>query len=495
MRHSSILAVSALVLFFCIALPSVSAATLSLTKGDSGTNVTTLQQNLITLKYLAPGNAIGYFGAKTETALKKFQCEKDILCSGTADDGYGVAGPKTLAAIQIALAPSQPAALSNTFLTGPATGAFEYSAWLPWWRAASSTADVLPHLSQMSGGVMPFVYTMKSDGTLNDAAHMGEEPWKSFVAAAKAAHVRVIPTVMWGNGEQIHAVLSDTKKRIALENEIAALVKNNGYDGIDIDFEAKKPETINYFSTFLQGLYQRMGKKWVYCTIEARMPLDARYSSGAVIPEDATVRANDYAAMNKYCDRVEIMAYDQGTIDINLNAARSAPYAPVADPVWVAKLVNIAAQSISRNKLIIGIATYGYEYSVTPQANGQQQYKLLWAFNPQYALDIATQLGITPHRTSANEMGFTYDPARLAALAPTGGDSTQIQQSASTVTTSVAQNQGSQVSGIQQFNYMTWSDAQAMKDKIDLAKQLGVRGVAFFSLGGAEDQGMWNLLK
>ena len=494
MRRTSLAAVSALVLSLCVALPSASAATLSLAKGDSGTGVTTLQQNLITLKYLAPGNAIGYFGAKTQTALKKFQCDKDILCSGTEEDGYGVAGPKTLAAIQIALAPSQPASLSSTFLTGPATGAFEYSGWLPWWRAASSTMDVLPHLSAFNS-LMPFGYTVKSDGTLNDTANMGEEPWKSFIAAAKAAHVRVIPTVMWGNGEQIHAVLSDAKKRVALENEIAALVKKNGYDGIDIDFEAKKPETINYFSTFLQGLYQRMGKKWVYCTIEARMPLDARYSPGAAIPEDATVRANDYAAMNKYCDRVEIMAYDQGTIDINLNAARSAPYAPVADPVWVAKLVNIAAQSISRNKLIVGIATYGYEYAVTPQPDGKQQYKLLWAFNPQYALDIATKLGIAPYRTSAGEAGFTYDPARLAALAPTGNDSTQIQQSASTVTTSVTQNMGSQLSGSQQFNYMTWIDAPAMKDRIDLAKQLGVRGVAFFSLGGAEDQGMWSLLK
>ena len=235
-----------------------------------------------------------------------------------------------------------------------------------------------------------------------------------------------------------------------------------------------------------------MGNKWVYCTVEARMPLEDRYSPGATIPPDATDYANDYAAMNKYCDRVELMAYDQGTIDVRLDAARSAPYAPVADPGWVSDIVNLAAQSISRNKLIIGIPDYGYEYTVTP-VNGSFQYNVQWAFNPAYATQIAAQLGITPHRTSADELGFVYNPSALAALAPTGGNSTQTQQLAPANAT--VQNQGSQVNTNQPFNYVTWSDAQAIADKVTLAHQLGVRGVAVFSLGGAEDQNMWSVLK
>jgi len=197
--------------------------------------------------------------------------------------------------------------------------------------------------------------------------------------------------------------------------------------------------------------------------------------------------------MNKYCDRVEIMAYDQGTIDTRLNAARSAPYAPVADPGWVSDLVTLASQNIAKNKIIIGVATYGYEYQVTPQ-NGQFQYQRLWAFNPKYATNIAAQLNTTPTRTSANEMGFIYNPSSLPTTAPTGGDTTQTQQTTQPTTT-VTQNQGSQVDTTQPFNYMTWSDSSAIADKVSLARQLGVRGVAVFSMGGAEDQGMWNVLK
>lgn len=179
----------------------------------------------------------------------------------------------------------------------------EFSGWIPYWRTATGTQDVSPHLSQLTS-VMPFGYTVKNDGTLSDPANLTEEPWKSFIASAKKKKVRVVPTVMWGNGDTIHKILSNTKTRVTLENEIAKIVKENNFDGIDIDFEAKKHETIKHFSTFLKGLHQRMGKKWIYCTVEARMPLEDRYSPGATIPPDAKDYANDYAQMNKYCDRV-----------------------------------------------------------------------------------------------------------------------------------------------------------------------------------------------
>ncbi|MDD2657856.1 MAG: hypothetical protein PHD04_04345, partial [Candidatus Pacebacteria bacterium] len=49
---------------------------------------------------------------------------------------------------------------------------FEVSGWLPYWRVATSTADVLPHLSSLTS-VMPFGYTVRNDGTLFDAYGLG----------------------------------------------------------------------------------------------------------------------------------------------------------------------------------------------------------------------------------------------------------------------------------------------------------------------------------
>lgn len=469
-----------LALFF---LPSGAfAATRTLYLGLSGSDVTALQTLLITKGYLPAGKSTGYFGTQTQAAVKKFQCDHSVVCSGL---GYGNYGPRTRAAL---LNNSSSGGSVNTTAN---SGPLEFSGWIPYWRTATGTADVLPHLSQLTS-VMPFGYTMHEDGTLADTAHLTEEPWKSFIAEAKKNKVRVIPTVMWGNGDSIHKILSNPTTRVALEDEIAKVVQENNFDGIDIDFEAKQHETIDYFSTFLKGLYQRMGNKWVYCTVEARMPLDHRYSPGAKIPADAMDYANDYKEMNKYCDRVEIMAYDQGVIDLTLNKARSAPYAPVADPAWVESLVTLASQSIDKKKIIIGVATYGYEYTVTPTSGGYK-YDRLWAFNPRYATDIATKLGVPPTRNSAGEMGLIFDPKILTAIAPTGNESTLTQQV--TPSSSIAQNLGSQVDTNQPFNYLSWSDAQAVADKVALARKLGVRGVAVFKFDGGEDPGVWGVLR
>lgn len=457
------------------------AATRSLTSGMSGSDVTALQNALISKGYLATGKNTGTFGPMTLSALQKFQCAQKIACS-SATLGYGVYGPKTQAALSGSAA---------TVSQKPKD--LEFSGWIPYWRTATGTKDVLPHLSQLTS-IMPFGYTMHEDGTLADTARLTEEPWVSFIAEAKKQGVKVVPSVMWGNGDSIHKILSNAETRIALEDEIAKVVKDNNFDGIDIDFEAKKHETIDYFSTFLKGLYQRMGKKLVYCTIEARMPITDRYLPGQTVPADAMDYANDYKALNKYCDRVEIMAYDQGVISRKLNKARLAPYAPVADPAWVESLVTLAMKDIDKKKIIIGVPTYGYEYLVTPVPGDGYKYKVLWPFNYKYATDIASKLGVSIVRTSAGEAGFSYDPARLAAVPPTNGDIAQTQHVVSTATT-VAENAALSTSGQQPFNFLSWSDASAVADKVALARRLGIRGVAIFKFDGGEDQRIWEVLK
>jgi spore germination protein YaaH len=368
------------------------------------------------------------------------------------------------------------------------SASFEVSGWIPYWRTATGTADVLPHLNTLTE-VNPFVYTLKSNGTFLDNGGLNEEPWRSFIAAAKQQKVRVIPTIMTSNTNLLHSLLSNTKSRIALEDNITALVKQNDFDGIDIDFEGKSADDRNYFSTFLKGLYQRMGNKWVICSIEARTPTADRYF-GTTPPSDASLYANDFKAINKYCDRVRIMAYDQQGIDLKLISYASSTsklYAPVADPAWVTKVVTLAAKDISKKKIIIGVPTYGYEYNVTAYADGFS-YDSLWTFNPGYATSTANSFGITPMRNGAGELFFSYVPTTTpittaAQFIPNNQDvAGAALMFASTTNVS------------QVFRMMTWSDAGAIADKITLAKKLGIRGIAIFKLDGGEDGAMWGIL-
>ena len=370
---------------------------------------------------------------------------------------------------------------------------FEVSGWLPYWRAATSTADVIPHLNELTE-VNPFVYALKSDGTILDQGPMSTSTWQTLVAAAKAQNVRVIPTIMTGSGDLLHSLLSSSKKRIALEKTIVALVKDNKYDGIDIDFEGKKAEDKNYFSTFLKGLYQRIGRKFVMCDIEARTPLESRYY-GTTVPGDAAMYANDFAAINKYCDRVRLMAYDQQGVDLKLAAqaaSSSQLYAPVADPAWVEKVVALAAKSIKKNKLVIGIPTYGYEYAVTAYAGNSYVYDVLWTFNPLYAAQVAQQYGVAPARAPWGEMTLSHiKDAGVATTTPPLSASPYVANAAAVAASQYASSTNSHVD----FRYLVWPDAQAIADKIALAQRLGVRGVAIFKLDGGEDQGIWQVLQ
>ncbi|OGZ04748.1 MAG: hypothetical protein A2648_02815 [Candidatus Lloydbacteria bacterium RIFCSPHIGHO2_01_FULL_41_20] len=376
-----------------------------------------------------------------------------------------------------------PFSVDAAILTSAPKPKLEVSGWIPYWRKATGTADALLHIDAFTE-INPFGYTVKNDGTLADTAKMDEEPWTTLITEAKKRKIRIIPTVMWSSTEAIHRILSNQKTRIALEDEITALVKARGFDGIDIDFEGKKAETKNYYSTFLKGLYQRMGNKWVMCTIEARTPLDSRYDT---IPKDIRY-ANDFVAINKYCDRVRIMTYDQGTIDVKLNRARAAPYIPVADPAWVEKVITLTMQTIPKSKLSIGIATYGYEYKVTKLSEYGYRYDMEWALNPRYGIDLAASLGVTPVRNASNEIGFMYKPTTTMET------SMEINVTTNAPTSIVVETKPG-VDIKNPINIVWWSDAIAIKDKVELAKKLGVRGVAIFKIDGGGDPAMWDVLK
>lgn len=372
-----------------------------------------------------------------------------------------------------------------------AASPLEVSGWIPYWRAATGTQDTLPNLKALTT-VHPFVFSVNGLGQVVPLEDLSQEPWASFIAEAKRQNVRVIPTVMWSDGAVMHKILSNQTTRIALEDEITAIVYANDFDGIDLDFEGKWAETKPYFSTFLRGLYQRMGKKWVYCTIESRTPIDSRYEGTP--PAGAGVYANDFVEINKYCDRVQIMTYDQGAIDVRLNRARAAPYIPVSDPGWVEKVIELAAKDIPKRKLVIGIPTYGYEFSVSPLTQYGFRYERLWAFNPRYATDLAAQLGIEPVRNAAGELSFIYK-ADVKKKTNKPDKSESITQGGLAPAATLYSQAALAAQFKPPFNVVWWSDASAVKDKIDLAKRLGVRGVAIFKLDGGQAPGFWDVVK
>lgn len=337
-----------------------------------------------------------------------------------------------------------------------ATVKLNYAAWVPYWKKTDGVAEAIDHLSTFKQ-ISPFYYAVKSDGSLVDQMKIDSDPWPKLLSAATTTKVQVIPSILWGDGNLIHKVLSDKKLRASHVQAITDLVQAKNYDGIDIDYEGKLAETKNYFSAFLKELATQpiFKKKLIVCTIEARTPAASRFVTVPKVLEFA----NDYVAINKYCDQVRIMAYDQIRIDLKLNRAKGgdALYAPVGDPVWVEKVLKETIKSIKPSKIYLGVPTYGYEYAVT-RANDVWKYDRLRSLGYEDATALAVGLGTTPNRNSAGELSFTYTKATSTRL-------------------------------------VWFSDGESTADKVSLAKKYKLAGLVVFKLDGTADPKIWEVLK
>jgi len=374
-----------------------------------------------------------------------------------------------------------------TIIFAAAKTPFYYAGWIPFWKDQAGAHDLSIHLGSIQE-ISPFSYEIDSKGNLIDKIQINKDFWPGWLSAVRDAKVKIIPTIAWFDGNNIHKILSNKTTRIAQENAIVKLVKDQKFDGIDIDYEAKLADTNEYFSLFIKGLAIRLHplKKILACTIEARTPVSSRYTQTGTTSD--TQYANDYAVLNKYCDEIRIMAYDQGLVDIKLDAQKGNGqlYAPVADPDWVEKVIKEATKTISPKKIMLGIPTYGYEYQVTWD-KGVTTYYRLRSHTYSQAMERAKTYQATPQRNSAGELSFTYST------------STFVNNLSSSLIWNVSSTKPSAILSIGTSTpvtrFVSFTDAQAIQQKIALAKKLGLRGVVFFKWDGEQDPAIWSLLK
>ncbi len=344
---------------------------------------------------------------------------------------------------------------------------FTYGAWLPFWNRSAAINEFTKHMTSFKE-ISPFAYEVQKDGTLKDRVKLEDGPANGWITALHDSGIKVLPTVSWANGGQIDATLSNKKARTAHIKEIMSLAMTAPNDGVDINYENKKAETKGAFSVFLKELSTALHKKkkTLACSIEARTPLISRFK---VIPKDIAY-ANDYAKIGTYCDEVRIMAYDQGNDDIVLNKAKNStttPYTPTADPDWVDKVISEAKKSIPVGKLVLGIPTYGSIYRPTTTA-GLPSYEKLRSISYVDAIALVQSVGATPQRNSSGELGFIYTATSSASV--------------STSTPSLVR-------------IVSFTDADAINQKITLAKKRKLKGVMLFKLDGDTDPQLWEGLK
>jgi spore germination protein YaaH len=414
--------------------------------------------------------------------------------------------------IHVSLAITKPKYLPNAN--------FSYSVWIPYWARwggvdellATNTSNGLVYNSNFNSNntnssffgattskmnidkidiISPFTFEVDGTGAFLDKGKMNQDAFDTLIKIAQAKKIKIYPTVLWGNAEQMSKVLADKDLQQAILSDIEYYLNKYNLDGIDIDFEGKKSSTKDNFSSLLKLLSTSLHKKnkGMICTIEARTPLVDNYLKLTKKTITNVEFANDYSVIGKYCDQVRIMAYDQMGSDMSLNNQnKNTYYRPVADINWVERVIkNTITYGIPANKIVLGVATYGYKFEVststatttninTPDKYGsillnnqsKYSYSRIGSINYSFADQLAKSLNINPTRNNGGELEFSYS------------STTDISNS---------------TPGVLKTYYVEYSDSKAIEQKISLAKKYKLAGISIFKIDGNNDHNIWNIIK
>ncbi len=229
------------------------------------------------------------------------------------------------------------------------TSKMTVAAWLPFWDMQAGL-DVLNKFPNSVTEVSPFWYTLSSHGDVSNS-HGAED--QGVLNALRALGTPIIPTISCPDDSIASEVLNDPAQRRSHINNLLEKTETSEYDGIDIDYENLPAADKDVFSLFVRELAESLHSqgKTLVVTVNSKTEEPGGWSGA---------QSHDYESIAAVADNVRIMAYDQ-------HYAQGEP-GPVAGKDWVERVITFALTKIPREKLILGIPAYGYDWTGSKRA-------------------------------------------------------------------------------------------------------------------------------
>jgi spore germination protein YaaH len=250
-----------------------------------------------------------------------------------------------VAALTLALAlPLAVLPLGGTAVAAPAASSSSkvfLGYWAKWGTDQSPNASLSANLNRIDL-YSPYWYTLRSDGTLSSR----ESGHATLTATVQAKGHKVIPLINKTSSNT--PLLDPTTRRKAVANIYQMLV-NNGFDGVNIDFEGMPPSTRAGVTAFMRELSAKLRPAGLLVT----MAVPAKWSADE--STNSFAACFDFAALGQVVDYLVIMTYDQ-------HGGWSGP-GPVAGADWTEKVIRYATSVVPAGKILLGLAGYGYDWS------------------------------------------------------------------------------------------------------------------------------------
>lgn len=187
-------------------------------------------------------------------------------------------------------------------------------------------------------------YSMKADGTFTSDSYdsqllfdWGRQNDRKILALVKNEEF---------SREVARGILNDAPQT-AVEQIYQLMQK--GYDGVNIDFENVDKADRQAYSRFVRLLSARLRPAGYLVTLS----VPAKTWDN---PDHGWSGAFDYAALAPWVDYLVPMAYDE-------HWSTSIP-GPVASYLWMERVIKYTISVVPRNKVILGLPVYGYDWPV-----------------------------------------------------------------------------------------------------------------------------------
>lgn len=296
--------------------------------------------------------------------------------------------------------------------------------------APGAVDDLKAHAKDITT-LIPFWYGVKEDGTLAD---MSSNEVKKIASDNNLPLYPIIHNYSDPKKSQlIHDLLSSTTLRDTLIASIRDMAVANNYPGINIDFEFVPPEDRSNLNTFLENLYTSLKAVGKIVTISVPAELSDN-------PQHPFSGAFQYSFIAQNADQIYILAYDEHF---------SQP-GPIASIGFVTNVLNYAVTVIPPEKIWLGMAVYGYDWTEGINYPRTLTY--------EQAVTLARNLGVTViYDETTQESTYTYV--------------------------------------LDGKTHTVWfEDSRSFSAKLALVDRYKLSGIAIWRLG-QEDPAIWNILK
>ena len=280
------------------------------------------------------------------------------------------------------------------------------------------------------------------------------EPNPTVLREARESHIAVVPIVALFDKDKVHKLLGNGKAQAEMTAAFVRECKENGYAGIQFDFEDILWTDSDALSSLVKrsaDVLHEQGLQVQIATVPNAPGHAGKTEFGKWIFEEWR-GAYDLKALAASADLICLMTYDQHT--------RWTVPGPVAGWAWTMENLDYALQVVPRDKLSLGIPLYGYHWFTDDPGLGKPEKKP----NPTAEYISAPNAEFLRSTYGAQTQ---WDPVDRSAFFWIYRD--------------------------QMREWVFYTDKHTFAERYDVVKQRGLQGFCSWVLG-EEDPAIWSVL-